>query len=105
MPQQGEHGVNRFDRNRARRGLTPENRAQTLPETTTTASNRATNTISLKIVSIGMAGSLLRFSFSVISPQQAPPKRGQSLPEWGLGLQQGVATGQRRPEPHHRLRR
>jgi hypothetical protein len=31
-----------------------------------------------------MAGSLLRASFSVISPQHAPPRRGQSLPEWGL---------------------
>jgi len=80
MPQQGEHGVNRFDRNRARRGQTPENRAQTLPETTTTASNRATNTISLKIVSIGMAGSLLRFSFSVISPQQVTPSGGKASP-------------------------
>jgi len=70
-----------------------ENLAQTLPETSTTASNKATNTSSLSIVSIGMPGSLLRSLLSAMNPDDAPPKRGQSLPEWGLGLRQGVASG------------
>ena len=73
--------------------LTPEQRTQTLPETTTTASNKATNTSSLSIVSIGMPGSLLRSLLSATNPDDAPPKRGQSLPEWGLGLRHPAATG------------
>jgi hypothetical protein len=68
------------------------NRAQTLPERTTTASNKATNTSSLNIVSIGMPGSLLRSSLSAIDPHNAPPKRGQSPPEWGLGLRHPAPT-------------
>jgi hypothetical protein len=66
--------------------------AQTLPERITAASNKAANTSSLNIVSIGMPGSLLRSSLSAVDPHDAPPKRGQSLPEWGLGLRQGAAT-------------
>ena len=73
--------------------LTREQRAQTLPETTTTASNKATNTSSLSIVSIGMPGSLLRSLLSATNPDDAPTNRGQSLPEWGLGLRHPAATG------------
>jgi hypothetical protein len=40
-----------------------------------------------------MHGSLLRSLLSAMNPDDAPPKRGQSLPEWGLGLRQGVASG------------
>ena len=65
-----------------------------MPETTTTASNKATKRSSLSIVSIGIPGSLLRSLLSSMNPDDAPPKRGQSLSEWGLRLQQGVATGQ-----------
>jgi len=75
------------------RMLTPKKRAQTLPETTTTASNKATNTSSFSIVSIGMPGSLLRSLLSGINPADAPPNRGQSLPGWGLGLRHHAATG------------
>jgi|688.fasta_scaffold1270920_1 hypothetical protein len=53
-----------------------EKRDQTLPETSTTASNKATNTSSLSVVSIGMPGSLLRSTLSAIDPHDAPPKRG-----------------------------
>ena len=73
--------------------LTPEQRTQTLPETTTMASNKATNTSSLSIVSIGMPGSLLRSLLSATNPDDAPPNRGQSLPGWGLGLRHPAATG------------
>lgn len=67
--------------------LTPKKRAQTLPETTTTASNKATNTSSFSIVSIGMPGSLLRSLLSATNPADAPPNRGQSLPDgdWACG--------------------
>ena len=55
-----------------RRELTQENRTQTLPETTTTASNKATNTSSLSMVSICMLGTLLRSFVSVRNPDEAP---------------------------------
>jgi len=50
-------------------------------------------------------GSLLRSLLSAINPDDAPPKRGQSLPGWGLGLrhprqcQRGGSTGPQ-PQPH-----
>ena len=66
--------------------LTPEQRAQTLPETTTTASNKATNTSSLSIVSIGMPGSLLRSLLSATNPDDAPPQSGAKPPRMGTGL-------------------
>jgi len=69
------------------------NRPQTLPERTTAASNKATNTSSLNIVSIGMPGSPLRSSLSAIDPHNTPPKRGQTPPESGLGLLHPAATG------------
>ncbi len=57
------------------------NRPQTLPERTTTASNKATNTCSLSIVSIGMPKSKLSSTLSADSPDAAPPIRGQSTPD------------------------
>jgi len=99
-------GVTRFDQRgrlaaasrgcAPRRGLTQENRegeqvvpvvgAQTLPETTTTACNKAANTSSLSVISIGLIESLLRPHALPTALATAPPKRGQSLPGWGLGL-------------------
>jgi hypothetical protein len=40
-----------------------------------------------------MPGSLLRSLLSAMNLDDAPPKRGQSLPEWGLGLRHPAATG------------
>jgi hypothetical protein len=84
-------------------GVTQENRegeqvvravgAQTLPETTTTASNKAANTSSLSIVSIGLAESLLRPHSLPTALATAPPRRGQSLPGWGLGLRHPDPAG------------
>jgi len=67
--------------------------------------HKATITSALIIVSIGMPGSLLRSLLTAINPDDAPPKRGQRLPEWGLGLrhprqcQRGGSTG---PQPQPR---
>ena len=67
--------------------------AQTMPETATTASNKAANTSSLSIVSIGVTGFLLsRHSLPTVLAS-APPKRGQSLPGWGLGLRHPDPAG------------
>jgi hypothetical protein len=70
-----------------------EKRDQTLPETRTTASNKATNTSSLSVVSIGMPGSIFQSSLSSINPDTEPPKRGQSLPGWVLDMLHPAATG------------
>jgi hypothetical protein len=40
-----------------------------------------------------MTGSLLRSTLSPIDPHDATPKRGQSLPGWGLGMRHPAATG------------
>ena len=66
----------------ARRGLTQVNRAQTLPETSTTASNKATNTSSLSNISIGMPRSQRRCSLSADSPDDGAPHPGGKHPRW-----------------------
>jgi len=52
------------------------NRAQTWPERTTRGSNKATNTSSLSIVSIGMHGSLLKSLVSAVNPDDGAPHPG-----------------------------
>jgi hypothetical protein len=64
------------------RGLTQENSAQTLPETTTTASNKATNTSSLSNISIGIPRSQLRSSLSADNPDDGAPHPGAKHPRW-----------------------
>ena len=59
--------------------------AQTLPERITAASNKAANTSSLSIVSIGLPRSLLKSSLSADSPGGGAPQAGANPPRMGTG--------------------
>ena len=67
--------------------LTPEQRTQTLPETTTTASNKATNTSSLSIVSIGMPVPCSDPYCRQQTLTTRPPSGGKASPngDWACG--------------------